>query len=208
MKAAKTISPCATAQVPSTGQIGADGAGATVDARTPATSPCAADAPNRAFESPTATPSDPSRRETLADIVAEKRRRADEIEAAAKPCPNQFQRELIADLRKEADRIEEANETTLIAARGAYQRLAAFHEDSARLLRYLCDCYDAAITRNDLTLREPRNCDRFATVHEAGDAWHKWLDNFSGDERRKAVDEMPLHVWLFAPADAGTHKED
>lgn len=46
--------------------------------------------------------------ETIADIVAEKRSRADEIERAAGREANQFQRELIADLRREADRIETA----------------------------------------------------------------------------------------------------
>lgn len=46
--------------------------------------------------------------ETIADIVAEKRARADEIEGAAGHDANQFQRELIADLRAEADRIEAA----------------------------------------------------------------------------------------------------
>ena len=48
------------------------------------------------------------KQETVADIVAEKRHRANEIEAAAGRDANQFQRELIADLRKEADRLEEA----------------------------------------------------------------------------------------------------
>lgn len=46
--------------------------------------------------------------ETIADIVAEKRARANEIECAACRNPNQFQRELIHDLRTEADRIDAA----------------------------------------------------------------------------------------------------
>lgn len=47
--------------------------------------------------------------ETVADICAEKRRTADNIEASAKGEPNQFQRELIASLRGDADRIEAAH---------------------------------------------------------------------------------------------------
>lgn len=47
-------------------------------------------------------------RETLADVVAEKRARANEIEGAAGRDSNQFQRELIRDLRAEADRIAAA----------------------------------------------------------------------------------------------------
>lgn len=55
--------------------------------------------------------------ETIADIVAEKRHRADEIErdvsakmASGKMVSDQYAREVIADLRNEADRIEEARE--------------------------------------------------------------------------------------------------
>ena len=53
--------------------------------------------------------------ETIADIVAEKRDRANEIErdvaekmASGKMVSDQFAREVIAELRKEADRIEAA----------------------------------------------------------------------------------------------------
>ena len=46
--------------------------------------------------------------ETVGDIIAEKRARADEIEGATGRDANQFQRELVADLRAEADRLEAA----------------------------------------------------------------------------------------------------
>lgn len=46
--------------------------------------------------------------EIIADIIAEKRARADEIEGATGRDANQFQRELVADLRAEADRLEAA----------------------------------------------------------------------------------------------------
>ena len=45
--------------------------------------------------------------ETIADIIAEKRRRADELEASSYR-PHQFLRERIAELRQEADRLEAA----------------------------------------------------------------------------------------------------
>ena len=48
------------------------------------------------------------KQEMLAEIVAEKRARANVIEGAAGFAASQFQRELIADLRAEADRIEAA----------------------------------------------------------------------------------------------------
>ena len=45
--------------------------------------------------------------EVFADIIAEKRRRADELEASSYR-PHQFLRERIAELRQEADRLEAA----------------------------------------------------------------------------------------------------
>jgi len=45
--------------------------------------------------------------ETIVDIIAEKRRRADELEASSYR-PHQFLRERIAELRQEADRLEAA----------------------------------------------------------------------------------------------------
>lgn len=45
--------------------------------------------------------------ETIADIIAEKRRKADELEASSYK-PYQFLRERIAELRQEADRLEAA----------------------------------------------------------------------------------------------------
>lgn len=54
--------------------------------------------------------------ETIADIVAEKRRRADEIERdcaekmkRGEMTSDQYARELVADIRREADRLEAAN---------------------------------------------------------------------------------------------------
>lgn len=45
--------------------------------------------------------------ETVTDIIAEKRRKADELEASSYR-PHQFLRERIAELRQEADRLEAA----------------------------------------------------------------------------------------------------
>lgn len=50
--------------------------------------------------------------ETIVDIIAKKRRRADELEASSYR-PRQFLRERIAELRQEADRLEAARKHEL-----------------------------------------------------------------------------------------------
>ena len=60
--------------------------------------------------------------ETIADIIAEKRRRADELEASSYR-PHQFLRERIAELRQEADRLEAAWKRDTKELRAEIERL-------------------------------------------------------------------------------------
>ena len=62
------------------------------------------------------------RHETITDIVAEKRRRADELEASSYR-PHQFLRERIAELRQEADRLEAARKRDTKELRVEIERL-------------------------------------------------------------------------------------
>ena len=60
--------------------------------------------------------------ETIADIIAEKRQQADELEASSYR-PHQFLRERIAELRQEADRLEAARKRDTKELRVEIERL-------------------------------------------------------------------------------------
>lgn len=110
--------------------------------------------------------------ETIADIIAEKRRRADEIERdcaekmrRGEMTSDQYARELVADIRREADRLEAARKRE----RGNVAKLR-------EAVDYLCERMadmDATFDPSEVeclraALAEPpRNCD-VGTVMEQG----------------------------------------
>ena len=105
--------------------------------------------------------------ETIAEIIAEKRRQADEIERDVaekmkrnKMISDRYARELVADIRREADRLEAAHRRE----RGDAAKL----REALKAIGGLCDrlmpTWDGAIGRiKDITeaalAAPPRNCD-------------------------------------------------
>ena len=151
--------------------------------------------------------------ETIADIIAEKRRRADVIERVVAEkmkrggmISDQYARVLIADIRKEADRLEAAHKREAGDAaklREALDELVANIEmrSSTFGLNVIVDTKTYLDAKAALAA-PPRNCDRYTTFNDAIRAladklgWHdgKW------NSERYCI----LAQWLFAPA---TEKE-
>ena len=142
------------------------------------------------------------KQETVADIVAEKRRRAAEIErdVVAKiksgiMISDQYAREVIADLREEASRLE--------AAMKREQGNVANLREAAKYVQCTMDRLRDPADKNYLemihiwvivtaALAAPRkNCDRFQTWDEAKDAYWR--------EQGDPCDWRKLGAWLFAP---------
>ena len=134
--------------------------------------------------------------ETIEDIIAEKRRRAEEIERdcaekmrRGEMTSDQYARELIADIRKEADRIEVANKRE----RGDCAKLREavvdvgyphnFQREAPHIRGY---CYDItrAIEKCFAALAAPpRNCD-VGTAEEQEDRFRRYCNSrgtFCGD---------------------------
>lgn len=86
------------------------------------------------------------KQKTIADIVTEKRREADELEASSYR-PYSFLRERIAELRQEADRIEAAQKRERDSIHRAMVLIAGIEmegsEDPPKLWTALEDAYDA-----------------------------------------------------------------
>ena len=149
--------------------------------------------------------------ETIADIIAEKRRRADEIERdcaekmkRGEMTSDQYARELVAYIRKEADRLEAAHKRERGDCAKLREAVKAvvdvgyphnFQREAPHIRGY---CYDItrAIDKCFAALSTPpRNCDRFATVKDAAIAFAR--------ERQDAPHPCPdftFSAWLFAPA--------
>ena len=113
--------------------------------------------------------------ETIADIVAEKRNRADEIERdvaekmkRGEMISDQYAREVVADLRKEADRIEAAAKRECGNAAAMREALEAivkvgyphnFQREAPHIRGYCYEITDA-INKCFAALAKPsRNCD-------------------------------------------------
>lgn len=119
--------------------------------------------------------------ETIADIIAEKRRRADEIERdcaekmkRGKMVSDCYARELVADIRQEADRMEAAHKRELEAVGNAAklrEALSKFCAYSAVVLNtgmFNRVHLEALLNMAKAALAEPpRNCD-VGTVMEQG----------------------------------------
>lgn len=128
--------------------------------------------------------------ETLADIVAEKRRRADEIE---RDCAEKmkrgemisdcYARELVADIRREADRLEAAHRRELAASGNA----AKLREAIDKCVNLITEFGNAEIVKTPLDViidieailkaalsAPPRNCD----VMDWRTAWKTWREKF------------------------------
>ena len=138
--------------------------------------------------------------ETIADIVAEKRRRADEIERdvsakmkSGEMVSDQYAREVIENLRREADRIEAAHKREVQDAldTGGYVEACRARKKSVgnaaklREVVELCDkiIHDGTIVCNcdivdearikikEVLSAPPRNCDVYPSVAEARNAF-------------------------------------
>ena len=156
--------------------------------------------------------------ETIADIIAEKRRQADEIERdcaekmkRGEMISDQYARELVADIRREADRLEAAHRRE----RGDCAKLR-------EALEMVCDAHytkevggelyegfevevDDGTGRplicvvKDALSAPPRNCD---LPKAAEDPWRAWMDDKSNWE--DGYPKLEIHEWLLATA---TEKE-
>lgn len=146
--------------------------------------------------------------ETIDDIIAEKRRRAEEIE---RDCAEKmkrgemvsdcYARELVADIRREANRIEAAHKRECEASGNT----AALREALKPVKRYL-NGYTVNILELrrtvDAALTAPaRNCDRFASAEEAWNAYDAWVESYRAEGKTEPLNEFG---WLYAPA---TEKE-
>ena len=164
--------------------------------------------------------------ETIADIIAEKRRQADEIERDCAEKMNRgemvsdrYVREFVADIRREADRLEAAHRRERGNAAKLREALEKIHTiaktfidatkmrrvtDSARLdVSNIKDLADAALAALSAP---PRNCDRFANAVEAM-AELKHVHSYCAKENRRCLEDCPdcgkewcSLAWLFALA--------
>ena len=153
--------------------------------------------------------------ETIADIIAEKRRQADKIERncaemmkRGKMISDSFVRELVADIRREANRLEAAQKREAGDAAKLREALKAI----GGLCAGLMPTWDGAVGRiKDMAetalAAPPRNCDRFATVDEARKAHEAICEKYgkchngcplNNEEHYSAFD--CFEAWLFAPA--------
>ena len=153
--------------------------------------------------------------ETIADIIAEKRRQADKIERncaemmkRGKMISDSFVRDLVADIRREANRLEAAQKREAGDAAKLREALKAI----GGLCAGLMPTWDGAVGRiKDMAetalAAPPRNCDRFATVDEARKAHEAICEKYgkchngcplNNEEHYSAFD--CFEAWLFAPA--------
>lgn len=124
--------------------------------------------------------------ETIADIIAEKRRRADEIERdcaekmkRGEMTSDQYARELVADIRKEADRLE-----------AAYKREKAAIEADALAVGGIVEAARRRERGNSAALRE--------ALKAAELGLFRWLSgSISRDEHRELV--ATIKTALAAP---------
>ena len=143
--------------------------------------------------------------ETIADIIAEKRRQADKIERncaemmkRGKMISDSFVRELVADIRREANRLEAAQKREAGDAAKLREALKAI----GGLCAGLMPTWDGAVGRiKDMAetalAAPPRNCDIVPIeAREAADMFHR--------ERPCHGYCYETHDWLLAPA---TEKE-
>ena len=156
------------------------------------------------------------KQETIADIIAEKRRQADKIERNCAEMMKRgemisdcYARELVADIRREADRLEAAHRRELAAGgdaaalREALQAFAEWfdHDGSEDGYGDIRDKARAALSA------PPRNCERFATADDAKREFN-YLWNFvwqrGGGCLAERNYEEEFERWLFAHA---TEKE-
>ena len=167
--------------------------------------------------------------ETIADIIAEKRRRAEHIRKnlSTVPVRRMDQEAEIKSLEDEADRLEAAYKRELSKNGADFGQLG----DAAKLREALvqaelfvgnivrhghqtlvpgdkCTACDGAEELRDMicaALAEPvRNCDRFATVDEARKAHEEYRGDYIMRASNKFDFPMKFEAWLFAPA---TEKE-
>ena len=158
--------------------------------------------------------------ETIEDIIAEKRRRAEEIERdcaekmrRGEMTSDQYARELIADIRKEADRIEVANKRErgdCAKLREAAEKTRATLEEALQILNGISD--EEAGTLNarledvadeicevtqwiipDALAAPPRNCDVYNN-ESCRMAYHLHGDGL--------MTMQAFADWLYAPATA------
>jgi len=167
--------------------------------------------------------------ETLNDIVAEIRgefvridleRLADRIEAAAKRDEDR-RRDEVLNLQRTIVKMQDAIARQADAVNAAAMRAAL--ENARSKFIHIKKCADEGeVSRKKLTIlcefvsqeiaaalaAPPRNCDRFATLGEAREAFqdlrgHKILADV---ELWDSMDEAGALVrWLFAPAEGGDH---
>ena len=149
--------------------------------------------------------------ETIADIVAEKRRQADKIERncaemikRGKMISDCYVRELVADIRREADRLEAAWKREAVTDCNQFGNAAKLRE-ALKAIGGLCaglmPTWDGAVGRiKDMAetalAAPPRNCDKVKTSWDVLKEWHEGLDT--------ANDIVRMLDWLLAPA---TEKE-
>ena len=138
--------------------------------------------------------------ETIADIIAEKRRQADKIERncaemmkRGKMISDSFVRELVADIRREANRLEAAQKREAGDAAKLREALKAI----GGLCAGLMPTWDGAVGRiKDMAetalAAPPRNCDKVKTSWDVLKEWHEGLDT--------ANDIVRMLDWLLAPA--------
>ena len=156
--------------------------------------------------------------ETIADIIAEKRRRAEEIERdcaekmkRGEMVSDRYARELVADIRREVDRLDAAHKRERGDAAKLREALKHIKDRLPHMLQYMRvhwedanagGYFDELMLVIDAALAAPpRNCDRFASAEEAWDAYDEWVDSYRAQGKTEPFNEFG---WLFAPA---TEKE-
>lgn len=102
------------------------------------------------------------RQETIADIVAEKRRRADEIERdcaermrRGEMVSDRYARELVADIRREADRLEAAHKREVEALKQRLNELDAEVAAKDEVIKRLNDAISEEQRRKMATAENP-----------------------------------------------------
>lgn len=105
------------------------------------------------------------KQETIADIIAEKRRRADEIERdcaekmkRGEMTSDQYARELVADIRKEADRLEAAYKREKAAIEADALAVGGIVEAMRQKEAICTKCRDGEPPKNCRFFGEPDGC--------------------------------------------------
>jgi len=164
--------------------------------------------------------------ETIADIIAEKRQYADDLERAcneiAAEAPSlvekmeDYKHTTIADIRREADRLEAALKRELSknmskngADFGQLGDCAKLREALETALKTIRGVINSTISPRSNTVFDcrdklsaalsapPRNCDRFETAEEAWDDYDEWVESYRAKGEIPPFNEFG---WLFAPA--------